>query len=338
MTPDNLAEQVRDACRDGTSLRIDAAGTRAAWGREVDATPLDVTGYAGIVEYVPEELVITVRCGTPLSEINAALAANRQVLAFDPPRFGGDPTIGGIVASGLAGPARPWVGSVRDFVLGVRLLTGRGDIVSLGGRVMKNVAGYDVSRLMAGAWGTLGVILEVSLRLLPAPAETICLGCEFSAEEFVTRTRELAKRLPVRGAVLKGSEAQFRIDGSSAVQAAARDLVGGAESEPTLLDGARELTFTDSAVLWRCSVPVSSRTFLEDASLLDWGGALRWLEREIDPRPELLAGEHAVQVGGAVRELPFQPLSGPVGQLHERLKAAFDPAGILNPGLMYGEL
>ena len=165
-----LAERVRDAAAARQPLRLVGRNSKAFYGHAVDGETLELAGHRGIVRYEPTELVLTARAGTPVSEIEAALAANGQMLPFEPPSFDGEASIGGAVAAGLGGPRRPWGGAPRDLLLGITLLDGRGRILRFGGEVMKNVAGYDVSRLMAGALGTLGVLLEVSLKVLPAPA------------------------------------------------------------------------------------------------------------------------------------------------------------------------
>ena len=198
---DVLREQVREAGHAGTALRIRGHDSKAFYGEPVDGKPLDLSAHRGIVDYEPTELVLTARAGTPLAEIEALLAEKGQVLAFEAPRFDGRGTLGGAVASGLAGPRRPWGGAPRDLILGVCLLDGRGQVLRVGGQVMKNVAGYDVSRLMAGSLGTLGVLLEISLKVLPAPIETRTLLLELLREAALARLRELARQpCPLSGA------------------------------------------------------------------------------------------------------------------------------------------
>ena len=164
----DVCERIREAGARKTPLRIRAGGSKDFYGRTLSGEVLDVSSYKGIVAYEPKELVLTVRAGTPLEEVESALAGERQMLPFEPPHFGGG-TIGGAVACGLSGPRRPYAGAVRDFVLGTRIVNGKGEDLSFGGRVIKNVAGYDVSRLMVGSLGTLGVITEISFKVLPAP-------------------------------------------------------------------------------------------------------------------------------------------------------------------------
>ncbi|MDO9279428.1 MAG: glycolate oxidase subunit GlcE [Polaromonas sp.] len=174
-----LAARVREAAKTGTRLRIQGGGSKDFYGQPLLGEPLDVSAYCGVVSYEPSELVVTARAGTPLAELETLLASQGQCLPFEPPHFGPAATVGGMVASGLSGPARASVGAVRDYILGVKIINGQGEVLTFGGQVMKNVAGYDVSRLMAGSLGTLGVLLEVSLKVLPvAPAEAtlMCSG------------------------------------------------------------------------------------------------------------------------------------------------------------------
>ena len=182
-----LCERVRAAADDATPLAIAGGGTKDFLGRMTQAEPLDVSGHRGIVTYEPTELVLSARGGTPLCEVNAALSGQGQMLAFEPPGFGEAATIGGTIATGLSGPARPYAGAARDFVLGTRVLNGKGEALRFGGEVMKNVAGYDVSRLMTAAYGTLGVLLEVSLKVLPRPAVVRTVTFEMCAQEAVER-------------------------------------------------------------------------------------------------------------------------------------------------------
>ena len=321
--------------------------------------------------------MLSARGGTPLAEVRAALAEKGQMLAFEPPAFGEAATIGGAVAAGLSGPARPYAGAVRDFVLGTRVLNGKGEALRFGGEVMKNVAGYDVSRLMTGAFGTLGVLLEVSLKVLPRPTRVCTVVLEASAGEAVARCNAwAAKPLPITGACHHGERLRVRLAGTAGGVAAAIDAIGGevvgdeAAGGETIDGGAaggeaaggetidggtagdeafwtalREQTlpfFTrDGPPLWRMSVPPGAAA-LEVAGdcLIDWGGALRWLRTDA-PAAEVRAaaeraGGHATLFRGGDRTgAVFHPPAPAVLKLHERIKAAFDPAGILNPGRMY---
>ena len=342
-----LCERVMAAAGDGTPLAVTGGRTKDFLGRMTQAAPLGVSGHRGIVTYEPTELVLSARGGTPLAEVNAALAEQGQMLAFEPPGFGEAATIGGTIATGLSGPARPYAGAARDFVLGTRVLNGKGEVLRFGGEVMKNVAGYDVSRLMTGAWGTLGVLLEVSLKVLPRAAAVRTVAFEMRAREAVERCNVWAARpLPVTGACHDGERLHVRLAGTEGGVAAAAGTLGG-----ETIDGGefwtalREQTlpfFTRSGPpLWRVSVPPGAGpTGIDGDTLVDWGGALHWL-RTGAPAAEVRtaaehAGGHAVLFRGGDRSGDvFHPLAPAVRTLHERIKAAFDPAGIFNSGRMY---
>ena len=339
-----LAQQVRAAAADGRPLRIVGGDTKGWYGRATEGEVLDVSGHRGVVAYEPTELVITARAGTPVLEIEALLAEHGQRLAFEPPVFGAGSTIGGVVAAGLAGPARPFVGAARDFVLGVTVLDGRGRTLRFGGTVFKNVAGFDAFRLMAGALGCLGVLLEVSLRATPAAAAEVALAFETDWGPARARITQLMRRpLPLCGACHDGERLHLRLSGPPAgVAAAAREL-GGEEDGPAFWDEVRHMSQGMLAAprLWRLSVPRTAEIgALAGEAFWDWGGGQGWLvtqepaERVRDVAAK--AGGHASLFrGGAAGEAVFAPLAPPLFELHKRLKAAFDPAGILNPGRMY---
>lgn len=369
-----LAAQVIKAQALGLPLRIQGGGTKAWLGRKVVGEGLEVAGHRGILSYEPTELVITARAGTPLGEIEDALAERGQWLAFEPPHFDAGPeaegrpgpdsvaTLGGTIACGLAGPARPYAGAARDFVLGVRIINGRGEVLRFGGEVMKNVAGYDLSRLMAGAQGTLGVLLEVSLKVLPSPATELTLALELGAGEAIEHfNRWAGQPLPLNAACHDGECAYVRLAGSEAAVRVARGRLGGEEvvAGAGFWRGVRELShpfFRDPAPLWRLSVPP---TLAHDVTwgrqFIDWGGAQRWVQGD-QPLWSLAQamGGHATFYGhqpsyrtpdqgsGEVGERPggqvFQPLPPALLALHQRLKAALDPRGILNPGRLYPDL
>lgn len=342
-----LCERVRAAAGDATPLAISGGGTKDFLGRMTQAEPLDVSGHRGIVTYEPTELVLSARGGTPLAEVNAALSEQGQMLAFEPPAFGDAATIGGTIATGLSGPARPYAGAARDFVLGTRVLNGRGEALRFGGEVMKNVAGYDVSRLMTGAYGTLGALLEVSLKVLPRSAEVRTVAFEMSAREAVERCNAWAARpLPITGACHDGERLHVRLAGTEGGVAAAAGALGGETIDgDAFWTALREHTLPffarDGAPLWRISVPPGAATTDSGGdTLIDWGGALRWM-RTGAPAAEIRAaatraGGHATLFRGGDRTgAVFHPLAPAVRKLHERLKAAFDPAGIFNSGRMY---
>ena len=343
----SLCERVRAAAGDATPLAITGGGTKDFLGRMTQAEPLDVSGHRGIVTYEPTELVLSARGGTPLAEVNAALEDEGQMLAFEPPAFGEAATMGGTIATGLSGPSRPYAGAARDFVLGTRVLNGKGEALRFGGEVMKNVAGYDVSRLMTGAYGTLGVLLEVSLKVLPRPAAVRTLLFEVTAPEAIERCNAWAARpLPITGACHDGKRLHVRLAGTDGGVAAASRALGGENIEGDDFWAAlREQTLPFFArtgdPLWRVSIPPGSElTNFGGETLVDWGGALRWL-RTGAPAADVRAatehaGGHAVLFRGGDRTGDvFHPLAPGVRKLHERLKSAFDPGGIFNSGRMY---
>jgi len=342
-----LQEQVQIALANGTPLSIQGGNSKAFLGRPVDAPELDTRKHTGVVQYDPTELVITVRAGTPLHQLNATLAAQGQHLPPEAPDFNGRATVGGMVASALAGPRRPWVGSVRDYVLGCRVINGKGQHLRFGGQVMKNVAGYDVSRLMAGSLGCLGLITEVSLKVLPLPRASHSLALELDAESalnLLTRCRR--DDLPVRGAFYHDRYLYIRLEGGDATVAAARSRLGGDETPPDLWQQLREqrLGFFDSKLpLWRVSVPWQTPlTPLPGSTLIDWAGAQRWLLSNA-PAHQIRTiaasmGGHATCHTPGVDDSPFQPLPTVLMRIHQRLKAQTDPGNVFNPGRMYAQL
>jgi glycolate oxidase FAD binding subunit len=348
---EHFQERVRAASADRQPLRIRGGGSKDWYGQRLEGEILDMRGYAGIVDYEPTELVITARCGTPLAEIEAVLAERRQMLAFEPPHFGPDATLGGAVAAGLAGPRRASSGGVRDFVLGAKLLDGKGDILSFGGQVMKNVAGYDVSRLLAGSLGTLGLLLEISVKVLPKPFAETTLTLELSEIEAIRKLNEWGGQpLPISASCWHDGLLSLRLSGAQAAVDAARRLIGGevhpqADSFWEDLREQRSPFFSGADALWRLSVPSTAGALvLGGAQLIEWGGAQRWLHAgsnaDLDAatvrRTVSAVGGHATLFrGGDKSSGVFQPLAPAVARIHERLKASFDPAHIFNPGRMY---
>jgi glycolate oxidase FAD binding subunit len=347
----SLQEQVSIAAADRKPLNITAGNTKSFLGRTPRGDALDVSGHRGILSYEPKELVITARGGTPLKELEAALAEQGQMLPFEPPYFGANATLGGTIATGLSGPRRPYTGSARDFVLGVRLLNGKGEILRFGGEVMKNVAGYDLSRLMTGAMGTLGVILDVSLKVLPLPAREITLvSCSDSASA-IKRFNELASRpLPLSAAACDAEHAYIRLSGAQTAVDAARKTLGGDlldENDNFWQQHIREqghAFFQGQAPLWRLSLPPGAPgVSFQGKCLIDWGGALRWVRSDNEPREIFRAvaqvGGHATLFRNGERNgQVYQPLPAALMTIHKRLKQAFDPQGLFNPGRLYEEL
>ncbi len=350
-TLDAFAETIRTAAAEGRRLRIRGGGTKDFYGQALEGEILDTRPYAGIVAYDPTELVITVRGGTPLAEVEGVLAGKRQMLAFEPPHFGAGATIGGAVAAGLSGPRRAAAGAVRDFVLGVRIMDGRGADLTFGGRVMKNVAGYDVSRVMAGALGTLGVILETSLKVLPIPVAEATLKFEMpEARALETINRWAGRALPISATAYTDGDLGVRLSGAAAAVREACAALGGERVDDgqavRFWTGIREQTdpfFAADEPLWRLSVPSTTPPLaLEGRDLVEWGGALRWLKSRAEARTIrercAQAGGHATLFRGGDRSAGvFDPLAPALARIHGRLKAEFDPHGVLNRARLYPE-
>jgi len=340
-------ESIRAAAADRRALRIRGGGTKDFYGGAPHGETLDTTPYRGIVEYEPTELVLVARCGTPLLEVEEALRKRGQMLAFEPPHFGAAATLGGAIAVGLSGPRRPYAGAARDFVLGVRMLDGKGSDLRFGGKVMKNVAGYDISRLMCGSLGTLGVLLEVSLKVLPLPVSEVTLRREETQADAIALMNEWAgKPLPVTATCHVGNALHVRLAGAAAAVRAARQKIGGEEvaDGPAFWRAVREQAldfFQGPQPLWRLSVKSTTPPLnLAGPQLVEWGGALRWLRTEGDAnavrQAATFGGGHATLFRNGNRAPGvFHPLAPALEQLHRRLKQKFDPAGILNPGRMY---
>ena len=347
-----FAERIRFAVAQKRPLRLRGGGTKDFYGQALEGEVLDTRAYAGIVAYEPTELVITARCGTPLLEIEAALRAKGQQLAFEPPYFGPGATVGGMVAAGLSGPRRQAAGAVRDFVLGVRMLDGRGDDLSFGGQVMKNVAGYDVSRPMAGSLGTLGLILEVSLKVPPLPFSEATTKLELPQDKAIGMLNHWGGQpLPISACAWAEGELSVRLSGAASAVAAAREAIGGESIESdqarSFWLGIREQThpfFGSDKPLWRLSVPsITPPLALPGEQLIEWGGSQRWLASNADARTiraaAAQAGGHATLFRAADKSAGvFTPLVPALAKIHRNLKQAFDPAGIFNPGRMYPDL
>ncbi|MGV3725478.1 glycolate oxidase subunit GlcE [Hydrogenophaga sp.] len=365
--PAELIERVRIAAAARTPLHIVGGRTKDFYGEAVSGEALSMQAWSGIVSHEPTELVVTARAGTPLAELEAVLAERGQCLPFEPPRFASGGTVGGMVAGGLSGPARASVGSVRDFVLGARFINGRGELLTFGGQVMKNVAGYDVSRVFAGSMGTLGVLTEVSLKVLPvAPAEATLVFTLGQHEALEQLHRWGGQPLPINASCWVKDDTQasapellfVRLRGAvAAVEAAcermAREAGGSrmdnAQAGPDWTDCRdQRLPFFQAPSadvgLWRLSVPQTAPVLaLPWPQLVEWQGAQRWLWAPASAAAEIRAATAAVQghatlfragADGAPGVPRFDRPSTAIDTITQRLRAEFDPAGIFNPGRM----
>lgn len=344
-----LQQQVRDAAAGQRPLQIIGGGSKAFLGRAAEGEPLQISEHRGITHYEPVELVLTARAGTPLKEIEQVLAEQGQMLPFEPPHFGDRATLGGTIAAGLSGPRRPFAGAVRDHVLGCTLLNGKGELLHFGGEVMKNVAGYDVSRLMSGAMGTLGVLLEVSIKVLPRPAEELTLTQPCGFDQAIDLMNGWSARpLPLSAACGDGETLTVRLSGTATAVTAARGSIGGevADDGDTFWQSLREQQhpfFASELPLWRLSLPPATpHLSVPGQWLIDWGGAQRWLLSDAAPeaiwQAAAVAGGHATLFRRGNNSEVYQPLPEPLMALHRNLKRSFDPKGILNPGRLYGAL
>lgn len=347
----DIIEQWRDTIRGATTarrpLQLRGGGTKDFYGRQPSGEVFDTRYHRGIVSYEPTELVVTVRAGTPLTELEAVLAEKNQWLAFEPPHFGVGATVGGTVACGLSGPRRLAAGALRDFVLGMKVMDGRGDVLSFGGQVMKNVAGFDASRLITGSLGTLGLILEVSLKVLPRPVTEATLRLDCDQSTALAKMNEWgAEPLPVSATAWHDNTLHVRLSGArAAVESALKRLGGTRVSDDEAaafwesLREQRHTFFTDGDLpLWRFALPTTTPPLaLEGAQLIEWGGGQRWLRSGAQPAAlravaSALGGHATLFRGGDRTGEVFHPPAAPLMDIHRRLKAGFDPAGIFNPG------
>lgn len=344
---DVLLERVHAALAEHRPLSPRGTGGKAWLGRPVDGEVLEMGEHRGMVHYDPSELVATARAGTRVSELMRVLDEQNQMLPFEPPLFGGDASVGGMVATGLAGPRRPWAGSVRDFVLGTRVITGDGKHLRFGGEVMKNVAGYDLSRLMAASFGCLGVITEVSFKVLPKPRATVSRRLAIGEDEALAAlVRWRREGLPLSGACHRDGELTVRLEGNESSVTRAAGIIGGDAPEADFWEKLRDHRlpfFDDERPLWRLSLPPATPALaLPGATLIDWAGAQRWLHSDADADSlRRRAAEHggsAVCYRPAPGVEPFHPLPAPLLRYHRALKARLDPNNIFNPGRLYVDL
>lgn len=347
----HFRERILAAGSAGSPLCIQGGGTKLWYGQSVVGEMLSTLDYRGVINYDPSELVITVRSGTPLVEVEELLTQHGQMLAFEPPHFGTSATVGGMVAAGISGPRRASVGAVRDFVLGLSLMNGAAEELHFGGQVMKNVAGYDVSRLMVGSLGCLGLILDVSIKTLPCPQleQTLVFACS-EAQAINWLNTWTGQPLPISASAYHVGQLWLRLSGSGAAVRAARGRLGGqlVDDGETFWREIREQTHPyfypdDIHGLWRLSVPSTAASFaLQGKVLLEWGGAQRWLLSDEEPEKirsmAIAAGGHATLFRHGEKSAGvFTALTPPVAQMHQRLKQAFDPGHIFNRGRMYSD-
>ncbi len=337
---DEWVGRVRDAAGRGGKLAIRGGGSKSFYGGVESGEPFAVGDYRGIVAYEPSELVVTARAGTRLADLAAALAEKGQWLPFEPPLFGPQATVAGMLACGLSGPRRQATGAVRDFVLGVRLLDGRGEVLSFGGQVMKNVAGYDVPRLLAGSLGTLGVILEVSLKVLPRPVAECSLRLAIDEVAALQRLNQWGGRpLPISASAWHDGVLTLRLSGAAAAVAAAQRTLAGELLDDPVADSfwqslreQEHAFFAGDGPLWRLGLPSVAPPQGLGPTLIEWGGAQRWLRG--GEAGALFRADATLKAAAGV----FQPLPEALARIHRNLKLAFDPQRIFNPGRMYPDL
>jgi glycolate oxidase FAD binding subunit len=339
-------ETIRAAAAGKTPLRLRGSGSKDFYGLNLQGDILDTRAYSGIVEYEPTELVFTARAGTPLRDVEAALAENGQTLPFEPPHFGPDATFGGCIASGFSGPRRANQGSARDFVLGIRMLNSRGEDLQFGGQVMKNVAGYDVSRLIAGSFGTLGLVLEISAKVLPGPKVEQTLRFDMDETRAIeAMNRWAGQPLPLSASCYFDNSLHVRLSGAApAVSAAQKKLGGDAVDGDAFWYSVREQThpfFADAKSLWRLSLKSSTAPLALGPTLIEWNGSLRWItgagELEHMHSAAVKAGGHATLFRSNEKADAIQQLDGGLLMLNKKLKQALDPEGIFGPHRLHAQ-
>lgn len=340
-----FSETIRKAAVERRPLRIRGSGTKDFYGARLEGEPLDTRGYSGVVEYEPTELVLTARAGTPLSEIESTLASKGQMLAFEPPHFGPQATFGGCIAAGFSGPRRAYAGAARDFVLGVRMLNADGEDLRFGGQVMKNVAGYDLSRLLAGSFGTLGLILETSIKVLPRPETERTRVFEMSEAQAVeSMNRWAGQPLPLSATCFVDGALYVRLSGAASAVGAAQRRLGGSElsADAEFWRSIREQShpfFRRAAVLWRLSVRSTTSPLDLGPVLLEWNGSLRWIAATLDAsrahEAARKAGGYATLFRAPEKSAGIVRLPEPLLAVTRKLKRAMDPHGIFGPGRLH---
>ncbi len=347
-TEQQLQQQVQQALADKKPLHIVGGKSKLFYGHRVTGDECSSAAHNGIVSYKASELVITAKAGTTLAELEKILAEKNQMLAFEPPQFNSAATLGGCIAAGLSGPSRPFSGAVRDFVLGCKIINGKAEILHFGGEVMKNVAGYDVSRLMTGSMGTLGLLLEISLKVLPRPAFTLSLKMDMPAAQALEYiNKKINQSLPITASCILDEQFFIRLSGAEkAVLAAQKKLAGDVIDNQlwSQLQHQQHAFFNQQKNLWRLSLPTATPPLtLEGTQLIEWHGAQRWLysdasAEEIFSTAQSLGGHACLFKTDDAAENIFQPLHKDLMQLQKNIKQAMDPQAIFNPQRMYKEL
>ena len=353
---EQLQNNVKEAINTKTPLFICGGRSKEFYGNPVDAKPLEVSPHTGVISYEPTELCITVRAGTRLKDIEALLAEHQQILPFEPPTYSDNTTIGGAIAAGISGPRRAYTGSARDAILGVQMINGEGEIVTFGGQVMKNVAGYDLSRLMVRSLGTLGVLLNVSIRLLPKPSHDLTLSFSASQEQALLYFQDLrVRQYPVTGSVWYEDQVSLRVSASEKIIESTRKKIAAQDIVESLTENDTNDTFwqdirdhkhaffnQNDKPLWRFSLPPASEMLsrIDDNLLIEWGGAQRWAHSRT-PANIIHSIAHSRRGFatsfryGEPGTAKFPALETTVLELHKRLKTKMDPHNIFNPNRMY---
>ncbi len=344
---DTLQSSVSHCIESEQHIQICAGNSKAFYAQTKIGEPLDAKVHSGIVHYEPTELVITARCGTPLNEIEKILAEQNQMLAFEPPHFSEQTTFGGCLAAGLSGPRRPFAGAARDFTLGMKIINGKAEVLKFGGEVMKNVAGYDLSRLFVGSLGTLGLILDASVKVLPKPETEMTLAFELTERASISRINKFClNNIPVSASCFDGKQLLIRLSGSEISVASARKNLGGepVENDITFWQSVKNQKhdfFNTEKRLWRLSIPPSTPPLeINGEQFIEWRGALRWLRS--DDSPEKIRalvsqynGHATIFKNAQADDLIFEPILGKLHQLNMNVKLAMDPKGLFNQGTLY---
>ena len=344
---EQFSETIRKAAADKTLLRIRGSGSKDFYGLVLIGDVLDTRVLTGIVDYEPTELVLTACAGTALRDVEKALADRGQMLAFEPPHFGPEATLGGCIACGWSGPRRAAMGSARDFVLGVRMVNGLGEYLRFGGQVMKNVAGYDLSRLLTGSFGTLGLITEVSVKVLPLPQEERTLRFTLGEAAAIDSMNKWAARpLSISATCHVDGVLYVRLSGAAAAVMASQKKLGGdiVEGGDVFWRSIREHThplFSNAPALWRFSIKPTAAPLDLGVQVIEWNGGLRWIAADLDPLKAFdlahKAGGHATLFRGGNKHRGIQQFSPGLLAVHKKLKRAFDPHGILGPGRIHAD-